>query len=430
MSGHRQQKEAPRTRAPVEFDLFSPYGGGEEEEDEASRTKLSTDEQDMKRAIFGTNRDVGNNRNDIFVGDNDEITGSGSGMKPPVTVFPDIRARYLVDKVEAVQNSVPPYERPDDLTRKFSRTELDRVLEWNDEHNRREERMWDDPEYAFVRQVQGLAADETLVTGPSGLPIGIDDDLTGFGFASKNTLELHDFGGQSGASKDPKKRGSDDETSDPREGSNSKKQKGLRGSDVPVHSFDYADDDDNCKEAGSPHKATGARISKKILSGMQADDIFVDDDVLDAGQQLDRVRVMKNVQKQANKPAVSGILRLHNKLIGAIRQSLSDLTQRNYEKFRNKSREHFYHDAHAMGLFAALTAANIALINIRAATTYYKDADNRRRRNEIAITVKQMDTDLVWNNSKKCFVQATTEQRKHNRLRALMPPSLQWQYNY
>jgi len=415
----------------VEFDLFPSRSTVDDD--------LPPDQAELKAALFG-DRPL----------EPEDVQHGKSPVGPSVTTFPKIRADYLADKVSAVKQSIAPYHNPENLAKEFGDMPIEELLDWTDARSERIESMWEDPEYAFIRLVEGAAIDNTLGMRQSMPPQGViprpslpvprsDRDRI---YAPAPRVP-HSVGVRGGAT------GNDfgvaeDVSEMAREGRAGPLLPGRAAPPpAPQPKQEFAED------RPDPGLIAGARVIGKVereapgvRPGIPEAPGFVErvegpegvaerdrgapafEVWRDEKRERERVDILRTVRREAQRPEVSGRMQMSAQLQAAVGKSLSDLTQYNFDKFSGKTKEDFFKDSTAMSLLAQLTAANVALAKVRAPKTYYKDQDNARRLVEIRRFTQQIDSDLMWDPRQRAFVLATPDVRRQNMRRRSLPPTM------
>lgn len=344
----------------VEFNLFPDRHTVDDD--------LPPDQDELKAALFGDDPP-----------DPPGKVGAKSPIGPSVTTFPRIRAEYLSDKEAAVQKSIAPYHNPQNIRDVFNTLQVEDLLNWNDTRNERIESMWDDPEFAFIKLVEGLALDTSL---------GVRSDF-------------RDAASVPGQRTQPR---------------------------IPVQAAALIHQPEQSERPAPMFGAGAEEEEEEELEDFPRTEEERQRQEQDRRQRdRSRLDVMRSVRREAEKPEVSGRMQMSSQLLAAVQKSLSDLARYNFGKFAQKKKEHFFKDETAMTLFANLTAANVAIAKVRAPKRYYKDQDNARRLREIRRYTEQIDSDLTWDTYKSAFVVATPETQRENVLRKRLPPSMRRQ---
>lgn len=438
----------------VEFDLFpSKYSVDDD---------LPPDQAELKAALFG-DKPL----------DTDEDDFGTSPIAPSVTTFPRIRAEYLSDKVGSVKRSIAPYHNPDDLEKEFGDMPIEEMLNWNDSRNERIESMWEDPEFAFIKMVEGAAIDNTLgmrrsmtqersiprptlpniqidrsrgqECPPQGRIANVRTGATGQGFSG---IQERTESERPGPLLPESRRGqrpaqpSTREERQPPPSFRAEQPRELPRRDIPYIAPEPTQDPGEIGRAriiggtremgasipgrpetierfGEPGEETSRERERETIERAPAFDPWRDE-----RRERERIDILRTVRREAERPEVSGRMQMSDQLQSQVEKSLADLAQYNFEKFSGKTKEHFFNDKTAMRLFANLTAANVALAKIRAPKRYYHDKDTERRLSEIKRFVQQIDSDLMWSPREKAFVVATPEVRRQNLSRGKLPPSM------
>lgn len=343
----------------VEFDLFPDKHTVDDD--------LPPDEAELKAALFGDEPPPAELK-----------VGAKSPIGPSVTTFPRIRSEYLSDKEGAVKKSIAPYHNPENIQKEFGTLRVEELLDWNDMRNERIESMWDDPEYAFIKLVEGSALDDTL-----GVRVGFKEGAPVPGQGPQTRVPI--------------------------QGATLVHQPEQSERPAPLFGGDEGDEDEG-GDLPPEFQATEQERRERAMQSRERD--------------RSRLNMMRSIRREAERPEVSGRMQMTAKLLSAVQKSLSDLARYNFRKFSNKVKEHFFKDETAMTLFAQLTAANVAIVKVRAPKRYYKDQDNARRLREIQRFTQQIDSDLVWDANTNGFVTATPDMQRDNVLRRRMPPSM------
>ena len=119
--------------------------------------------------------------------------------------------------------------------------------------------------------------------------------------------------------------------------------------------------------------------------------------------QREYVRVMENVDRLMAQPQVSGELQMSSVMFGAVEQALLQLFLTNKGKYGGRERGHFYRDRAVMVLFAKLVASIIIMNKMPSDGQYHQSVVEPRRKAVIAFWIDQLDKSCTWDNSAKFF---------------------------
>jgi len=269
----------------------------------------------------------------------------------PVIVIPSIKQKFDADPKSSIKNNVPVHTSNKDLDN--YRKEITDIAQNKKQQNEVADELWANDDYSFIKLVQGLARDPTLMNRETSVPVA---NVSG-GFL------------QTGAST---------ETFTP----------------APVSLAS------NNEVAAFLDQFHNPEYKPKDVTAYDRDYI----------RDRDKLRILANIDSVADLPQVSGVVQMSSVMYASIMEALSSLSMMNRNKYLHKDRSHFYSDLAVKTLFAKLVYAFIAEGKVVNPNQFYMDATERRRGSKVEFAKQNLDNHCVWDANKCAFVYAEDEQ--------------------
>jgi hypothetical protein len=291
----------------------------------------------------------------------------------PVTVIPEIQRRFLEDPKEAVKNNVGVHHRPEQID--AIEDDVIKIAEARQRQSDVADQLWSNEDFEFLSLVKGITRDGTLMNREVNTFNSDGRLITTVGAGPRSIGLL-----QSGPLVDVSRRG-------------------------PTAT--------EAKYIFNP----AVRPLPRDATQQQRDDHRVET------ANLDRLRMLENVDRIMEEPQVSGVMQMSSVMFGALQEALSHLVIRNRAKYAHKNKNHFYPDFHVKVFFAQLVATLILFNKVTAPNQYYKVVEEPRRQAAISNALNNLDHNVVWEADRKCFVLATqkkTEEIKRKKRQLLL----------
>ena len=302
----------------------------------------------------------------------------------PVTVIPELRNRFMQDPAEAVKNNVGVHHRPEQID-----AIQEDVVKIAEAHQRQEEianKLWENDDFELLQLVKGLTRDNTLLNREVNSFSGNSQLLAPVGAGPRNIGLLQASGVADIVAK---------------------------SREAGPNRFIF-----NTPQMPLPENATREQIEQYRREV----------------NNIDRLRILENVDKIMEPPHVSGILQFSSVMFGSLNEALAHLAKRNLAKFSHKTRKHFYPDFTVKMIFAELISTLILYTKVIAPNQYYKEVDEPRRQRAMLSALVNMDVYTVWDDDRECFTLAMPKQvdkaKRQRRQQLLEAYSIDNTYDY
>ena len=271
----------------------------------------------------------------------------------PVATISAVKRMFDADPKKSIKDNVPVHTSNEDLDN--YRQEISKIAHNKEQQNKVADALWDNEDYSFIKMVQGMTRDTTLMNREVSVP----SNTNGSALVQNGPFSEKFYA-------------------------------------APV-GFNVATE----REISAFMQQTESKAYKPANIDAYSSEFI---------ERQDKMRVLENIDRVTDLPQVSGVVQMSSAMYAALLAALSSLASMNKKKFGYKERYHFFKDGHVKTMFAKLVAAFIAESKVINPNQYYLDRSEGRRDAKIEFALKNLDNNTVWQASKCAFVFATDEE--------------------